>query len=75
MVVVEGKDGLKGTSSFEFQYVPEHLKTTEAEDGQSGILKPRGTELRSLKTLLAMILMLCLCYYIISWVLRSIIVV
>ena len=77
MVIVEAKDGLKEKTSFEFQYVPDHMKITVAEDGEKPILSRGGTELRSLKTLCFSCIFigagLFAIFKVLAWTLRAVI--
>jgi hypothetical protein len=52
-MIVDGKHGLGGTTSFNFKYVPDLHKTTYAESAEKAGLSQPGIERRNLRVLVA----------------------
>ncbi|MCJ1251119.1 hypothetical protein MMC30_008350 [Trapelia coarctata] len=50
-VIVDGKNGLREETSFDFKYIPDLHKTTQMEEGEKSGIQQSGIERRNLQTL------------------------
>lgn len=50
-VIVDGQNGLREETTFDFKYIPDLHKTTQMEDGEKSGIRQSGIERRNLQTL------------------------
>jgi len=50
-VIVDGKNGLREETTFDFKYIPDLHKTTQMEEGEKSGIRQSGIERRNLQTL------------------------
>lgn len=50
-VIVDGKNGLREETTFDFKYIPDLHKTTQMEEGERSGIRQSGIERRNLQTL------------------------
>ena len=48
---MDGKNGLKEETTFDFKYIPDLHKTTQMEEGEKSGIRQSGVERRNLQTL------------------------